>query len=149
MRTFAPPQKRRLTAEVNVTSCIDVMMALLVIFMVSIPAMVEGLDVKLPQTKAVTTLPQDTTDVAMLTMKADGKIFLDQSEASWENLEFQLKANVVDQNKTLYLLADKDVPYGEVVRLMGFMRTAGVANLNVVAKPEETPQNDAGQPGGP
>lgn len=148
MRTFANPVKRRLSAEVNVTSCIDVIMALLVIFMVAIPSLVEGLDVNLPRTRAVAALPQNTTEIAMLTIKADGKIFLDASEASWENLEFQLKANVVDQNKTLFLVADKDVPYGDVVRLMGFMRTAGVANLNVVAKPEETPQaGAAGKPG--
>lgn len=132
--------KKKLSAEVNVTPCIDVMMALLVIFMVSIPAMIEGLEVQLPQTKAVSHLPADTSDVSILTMKADGSFFLDASEASWDNLEFQIKQNVVDQKKTLYLQADQAVPYGDVVRLMGFMRTAGVKNLNVVAKPEETPQ---------
>ena len=132
--------KKKLSAEVNVTPCIDVIMSLLVIFMVSIPALMEGLEIQLPQTKAVSQLPTDTSNVAILTMKADGSFFLDTNEAQWENLEFQIKQNVVDQKKALYLLADKAVPYGDVVRLMGFMRTAGVKDLNVVAKPEETLQ---------
>lgn len=142
MRVFTRPKKQP-TAEVNVTPCIDVIMALLVVFMVSIPSLIEGLEVQLPQTKAVAALPVTTTEIAVLTIKADGTFFLDANQSSWENLEFQLKQNVVDQNKVLYLQADKDVPYGDVVRLMGFMRTAGIRNLNVVAKPEETPQTGA------
>ena len=63
-------------SEINVTPFVDVMLVLLIIFMVTAPMMTEGLDVDLPQTRAVETLPTES-DNMILTVRKDGAIVVD------------------------------------------------------------------------
>ena len=123
-------------AEINVTPFVDVMLVLLIIFMVTAPMLTQGVDVDLPQTKAVDTLPDDTEHL-LLTIKADESIWLDEYQVDLEGLEDHLVRLVASQNKQLYLRADKTVPYGVVVRVMGEVRAAGIENLGIVALPAE------------
>ena len=129
---------RRFVAEINVTPFVDVMLVLLVIFMVTAPMMTEGLDVELPKTQAVEVLPTDT-DHVVLTVKKDGAIFLDQYSATTETLAAQLQTVVKDRGKQLFLQADKDVPYGVVVDIMGRIRAAGIEQMGIVAERLDTP----------
>ena len=116
-------------SEINVTPFVDVMLVLLIIFMVTAPMMTEGLDVDLPQTRAVETLPTES-DNMILTVRKDGAIFLDS---------YEVGLLVKQQNKQLFLQADKDVAYGLVVDVMGRIREAGIDKLGVVALREDTP----------
>lgn len=126
-----------LVSEINVTPFVDVMLVLLIIFMVTAPMMTEGLDVDLPQTRAVDTLPTES-DNMVLTVKKDGAIFLDQYEVAIDELQDKIDLLVKQQNKQLFLQADKEVPYGLVVDVMGRIREAGVDKLGVVALRDET-----------
>lgn len=125
-------------SEINVTPFVDVMLVLLIIFMVTAPMMTEGLEVDLPQTRAVDTLPTES-DNMVLTVKKDGAIFLDQYEVVIDELQDKIDLLVKQQNKQLFLQADKEVPYGLVVDVMGRIREAGVDKLGVVALRDETP----------
>ena len=69
--------KGRFMADVNVTPFVDVMLVLLIIFMVTAPMMTQGLEVDLPQTRAVSVLPKDNESL-VLTVKSDGALFLDK-----------------------------------------------------------------------
>lgn len=132
--------KRGLVSEINVTPFVDVMLVLLIIFMVATPMMTEGLEVDLPQTKQVETLPTEV-DHMLLTVRRDGRIYLD--EYAIENpydLEGYLTRLVKDKNKTLFMQADREVPYGIVVEVMGQIKAAGIENLGVIAEPQ-TPEN--------
>ena len=66
----------KFVSEINVTPFVDVMLVLLIIFMVATPMMTQGLEVDLPQTRQVETLPSEV-DHMILTIRRDGKIFLD------------------------------------------------------------------------
>lgn len=136
---------RGFVSEINVTPFVDVMLVLLIIFMVTAPMLTEGLDVDLPQTQAVEALPTDTNHV-VLTIKKDGSMFLDQYEASTHTLAQQLTTVVKEQGKPLFLQADKEVPYGIVVDVMGRIKAAGIEKMGIVAEriddpvpPVETP----------
>ena len=100
-------------SEINVTPFVDVMLVLLIIFMVTAPMMTEGLDVDLPQTRAVETLPTES-DNMLLTVRKDGAIFLDSYEVGLDELQDKINLLVKQQNKQLFLQADKDVAYGLV-----------------------------------
>ena len=115
------------------TPFVDVMLVLLVIFMVTAPMMTEGLDVELPKTQAVEVLPTDS-DHVVLTVKKDGAIFLNEYAATTDTLAAQLQTVVKNQNKQLFLQADKDVPYGVVVDVMGRIRAAGIEQMGIVAE---------------
>lgn len=123
-------------SEINVTPFVDVMLVLLIIFMVTAPMMTEGLDVDLPQTRAVETLPTES-DNMILTVRKDGAIFLDSYEVGLDELQDKINLLVKQQNKQLFLQADKAV--GHVVDVMGRIREAGIDKLGVVALREDTP----------
>lgn len=130
----------KFVSEINVTPFVDVMLVLLIIFMVATPMMTSGLEVDLPQTKQVESLPTEN-DHMILTIRRDGRIYLDEYAVNdMKELEGYLQHLVKDKNKTLFLQADREVPYGLVVEVMGEIKAAGIENLGVMADPG-TPQN--------
>lgn len=127
----------KFVSEINVTPFVDVMLVLLIIFMVATPMMTQGLEVDLPQTRQVETLPSEA-DHMILTVRRDGKIFLDEyAVEDMAELGGYLERLVKDKNRTLFLQADREVPYGLVVEVMGEIKAAGIENLGVMADQPE------------
>ena len=127
-------RKKGFVSEINVTPFVDVMMVLLIIFMVTAPMMDSGLDVDLPQAKQVDNLPTDAEHL-VLTVREDGALFLDTYQVQLEELETRLSMLVKDKGRSLFLQADKSVPYGIVVDVMGRIKAAGIQRLGVIAMP--------------
>jgi biopolymer transport protein TolR len=95
-------------------------------------------EVDLPTTRTVRNLPQDSEHL-VLTVRKDGRIFLDEYQVSLDELEDHLKRLVASQRKQLFLRADREVPYGTVVEVMGEIKSAGIDKLGIVA---EEPKRD-------
>ena len=134
----------KFVSEINVTPFVDVMLVLLIIFMVATPMMSQGIDVDLPQTKQVKTLPTESESM-VLTVRVDGSVYLDTYAVdNLDDLEGYLQKLVKEKNKTLFLQADKNVPYGVVVDVMGRIKAAGIEKMGVVAdKPDSAPAASA------
>lgn len=130
------PHRNGFIAQINVTPFVDVMLVLLVIFMVTAPLMTQGLEVDLPRTETVKTLP-DESDQLVLTIKKSGQIHLDEYELERSELTKYLKKLIQGKDQMLYLRADQEVPYGLVVKVMSDVKKAGIQRLGVVAEPEE------------
>lgn len=128
-------------AEINVTPFVDVMLVLLIIFMVTAPMLTQGVDVDLPKTRSVRTLPAGS-DHLVLSVKKDGGIYLDEYNVPFEDLRQHLQNLVVAQKKQLYLRADKDVAYGVVVRVMGEIKSVGIEKLGIVAEASDEQKAD-------
>jgi len=124
--------------EINVTPFVDVMLVLLIIFMVTAPLMTQGVEVDLPTTRTVRNLPQDSEHL-VLSIKKDGTIFLDEYQVALDELQTYIQRLVAKQKKQLFLRADKEVPYGIVVQVMGEIKAAGIDRLGIVA---EQPKQD-------
>jgi biopolymer transport protein TolR len=138
-------------SEINVTPFVDVMLVLLIIFMVTAPMLTQGVDVDLPKTRSVRTLPAGS-DHLVLTVKKDGGLYLDEYNVPFEDLQNHLLNLVVNQKKQLYLRADQEVPYGIVVKVMGEIKSVGIEKLGIVAESSEEKAPAAGaaqQPGKP
>jgi biopolymer transport protein TolR len=132
-------RQRSYVSEINVTPFVDVMLVLLIIFMVTAPMMSEGLEVDLPQTRQVEALPAENAHMVM-TIRKDGAVYLDEYRVEARDLPEKLRLLVKEKNKTLFLQADKDVPYGVVVDAMGSIKAAGIEKLGVVAQREPEPR---------
>lgn len=128
--------KKGFVAEINVTPFVDVMLVLLIIFMVTAPMLTQGLEVDLPQTSTVDVLPAEEENM-VLTLKKDGSMFLDEYSVTEENLGGFLQRLVVAKKRQLFLRADREVPYGNVVAVMGIVKGVGIENLGVVAEQTE------------
>jgi biopolymer transport protein TolR len=128
-------REHRPLSEINVTPFVDVMLVLLIIFMVTAPMMQQGLDVDLPET---TTQPMRIKDDSLvLTVKKDGTVLLANAVVPAEELDEKLKAVLEGrESDEIFLRADKEVPYGAVVKVMAAARAGGAKALGVVTEPE-------------
>jgi biopolymer transport protein TolR len=136
------PNQRTAMSEINVTPLVDVMLVLLIIFMVTAPMMQEGVTVDLPEAKGAPIQKEQKKEEIIIAISDKGKIFVNETEIA----EDELVQRIVDTttkspDKEVYLRADKSVPYGIVVRVMGALKAAGVANLGMIT----TPAENAGQ----
>ena len=123
-------------SEINVTPFVDVMLVLLIIFMVTAPMMQQGVDVDLPQTTTQPLRVKD--DPLILTVKKNGTYLLGRTEVVLDELQLKLEALFDSRgNKDLYLRADRDAPYGTVVKAMAAVRQAGSTRLGIVTEAEE------------
>jgi biopolymer transport protein TolR len=121
-------------SQINVTPLVDVMLVLLVIFMVTAPMMQQGVQVNLPKTQAKS-LPADQ-DTVIVSVDTAGRVFINSSETSHTDLAGRLNAIFESrEKKEVYLKADKDVPYGEVVRTMAEIKAAGIERLGMMTEP--------------
>ncbi|MGE4292975.1 MAG: ExbD/TolR family protein [Desulfovibrio sp.] len=128
--------RRRFLSEISTTPFVDVMLVLLVIVMVGAAVKGKGVEVDLPRTRTVQSLPKGSGHF-VLSMDADGRLFLDLEEIDREHLKEFMIQRVLKQDKALFLRADKNVPYGEVVRVMAEIRETGVPRIGIVAEPED------------
>jgi biopolymer transport protein TolR len=127
--------RRRGNAEINVTPFVDVMLVLLIIFMVTAPMMLQGMDVNLPETSTQPLRLADTPLV--LTVTREGEYSLAKKLIPVDELEAKLVAVFESRgSKDLFLRADRDAPYGLVVKAMGAARRAGSTRLGIVTEDE-------------
>lgn len=129
-------RKSGYNAQINVVPFVDVMLVLLVIFMITAPFMTQGVEVDLPKTETVQTLPESTQKL-VLNVEADKTIYLDEYELELQELTEHLNKVMQNTEQMLYLRADEKVPYGFVVKVMSRIKDAGVKSLGVVAERED------------
>jgi biopolymer transport protein TolR len=130
-----------LMSEINVTPFVDVMLVLLIIFMVTAPMMVQGLDVALPQ---VTAKPLETKDeLLMISINKDQQVFINDFQVTADTLQDKLSKILQGRvNPEVYLKADREVTYGTVAMVMAQIKDAGVEKLGMVTEPP-APEKDA------
>jgi biopolymer transport protein TolR len=113
-----------------------VMLVLLIIFMVTAPMMMQGVEVNLPQTKAQGIKTKE--DPLILTVNKKGEIFLEEHSIKLEELGPKIETIFkYRRDKEVILRADKDIPYGFVMKIMAEVKRAGVTKLGMVTEPLE------------
>ena len=128
-------REHRAFSDINVTPFVDVMLVLLIIFMVTAPMLEQGIDVDLPET--TTQALQMRDEPLILSVKKDGTYHLARQQVPVEELEAKLRAIFEGaEEKEVYLRADKDAPYGTVVKAMAAARLAGAKTVGIVTEPE-------------
>jgi len=133
-----------LMSEINVTPLVDVMLVLLIIFMVTAPMMVQGLDVALPQVTAKALETKE--EQLMITVNKDQQVFINDFQVTVDTLQDKLAKILQGRtNPEVYLKADRDVPYGVVAQVMAQIKDAGVDKLGMVTEPA-APDKDGKKP---
>ena len=126
-------RKLRPMGEINVTPFVDVMLVLLIVFMVTAPLLTVGVPVDLPKTKA-SQISDDQTPM-VVTIKANGEFALQNRVIAAEELVPRLEAVArVKPETRIFVRGDKDVPYGDVVNVMGRIQEAGFSRVALITK---------------
>jgi biopolymer transport protein TolR len=123
-------------SQINVTPLVDVMLVLLVIFMVTAPMMQQGMQVNLP--KAETKALNAKEEAVIVTIDRAGKVFLEKGEVPAGQLKSRLAALFAGRSKKeVFLKADREVPYGDVIRAMAEIKGAGIERLGMITEPSQ------------
>ncbi|MEJ5348623.1 MAG: protein TolR [Desulfosoma sp.] len=128
---------RQLMSEINVTPFVDVMLVLLIIFMVTAPMMMQGIDVDLPNAEAPA-IPTEEERL-VVTVDAQRKVYINEYAVDMDTLGPKLSA--IYKNKGgkqgVFLRADASLPYGFVMEVMGTIRQAGIDQIGMVTESAE------------
>jgi biopolymer transport protein TolR len=123
-------------SQINVTPLVDVMLVLLVIFMVTAPMMQQGVQVNLPKADAKALSPQE--DTVVVSLEKSGRIYINKTQIAVGDLRGRLTEMFAGRSKKeVFLKADQDVPYGEVVKAMAEIKGAGIERLGMVTEPSQ------------
>jgi len=126
------------TADINVTSLVDVAFVLLIIFMITAPMMQGGVAIELPKAEGQ---PLAANEGIVVSVDRQGRIFVDQTRVSYEDFRASFRALVAKRGTSnVYLRADRRGTYGDVVRVIAAMRAAGVTKINLTTEEEEIPR---------
>ena len=136
-------KRRNLISDINVVPYIDVMLVLLVIFMISAPLMVQGIQVNLPQASSEA-LPVKNNEPLIVSIQKDGALFLESD--STKNASLSLKdlnratKKILEVNPGLQVVirGDGQVKYERVMTVMAELQIAGATDIGLISQPKKT-----------
>ncbi len=124
-------------SDINVTPFVDVMLVLLIIFMVTAPMMIQGLNVDLPEATAKPL--ESEKEHLIITVDKDSRVFINDFQVTVDFLREKLEKILQGRtDREVYLKADKNIPYGIVVQVMAEIKAAGVEQLGMVTDPTDS-----------
>ncbi|HKO54783.1 MAG TPA: biopolymer transporter ExbD [Thermoanaerobaculia bacterium] len=125
--------KSNIQSEINVTPLVDVCLVLLIIFMVTLPAMVNG-PVDLPKTETGEELA-DAKTTLQVTVKDDGSVYIESLAVRGEQVASEMRRlHELYPKRSITVRGDKKVPYGAVIDVLDASRAAGYENVGLVSQ---------------
>ncbi len=125
-------RKNRLMSEINMVPFVDIVLVLLIIFMISAPLMYRGIDVDLPRS-SVNTIKQEQR--IMLIVDRFSNIYIDDRKVPMQGIESAIRQKSSEAaDVTVYLKADRSVPYGTIVSVMDKVKGMGIDKLGMVTE---------------
>jgi biopolymer transport protein TolR len=121
-------------AEINVTPFVDVMLVLLIIFMVAAPLMVQGVPLELPKTSA--SKLGAIKKPMVVSLAPDGKLYIRDEEVTPQTLVSRLmEIKSQEGDGIIYVRADRKIPYGDVMELLGKVGESGFSRVSLLSQP--------------
>jgi biopolymer transport protein ExbD len=120
-------------AEINVTPMVDVMLVLLIIFMVTAPLMMAQLPIELPKTSAQEL--GKPPEPLIVGMDVNGNYYIGSDKVSEADLPAKLQTLAQSNpDQIVYVRADKVIPYGQVIALLGTVGKAGFYKISLMSE---------------
>lgn len=142
MSPFGRKLKKKPMSEINVVPYIDVMLVLLIIFMVTAPLLMQGVQVELPQAPSEP-IDNDDTEPVIVSVKKDGTYYINiggdqEQQRPIEEIKDSVSKILRQKPETPVLVwGDREVGYGIVVHLMTELQSAGAPSVGLVTEPPQ------------
>ncbi len=119
--------------DINVTSLVDVMMTLLIIFIIVAPMIEQGIDVTLPSAEPKRI---DVSEVLTIAVTENERIYLENQRVTMDELRERLdNIRAAREDVAVLIKADKDIKYGRVVDVLDVVRGVGISRLAMATRP--------------
>jgi biopolymer transport protein TolR len=116
---------------------IDIMLVLLIIFMVAAPMMNDMVEVDLPNAKSQAVKTEEKS--VILSIRSDGKLFIDRTEIASKDLEKRLQFIFsAREKKEIFVNADENVKHGLIIQTMATIQRAGVSRIAFMTDPSQS-----------
>ena len=126
-------------SDINVTPLVDVMLVLLIIMMVIAPMLQQGVPVELPMAANSTDKP-DTQDQTVVNIDRQGGLYVNSLPVSEAEVIDRVKLALEDKKeKLVYLKADKEAQYGQIMKMMDALRAAQIESVALITERPAAP----------
>ncbi len=130
---FSSKRRRQAIGSINITPLVDVMLVLLIIFMITSPMMVSGINVNLPRTDGKAVQGQD--EPISITVTKNGSVYINNSEIDKDTLIIKLKLIAHENyNVRIFIRGDRATPYEQVIRVLNSINKAGFVKVALLTE---------------
>ncbi|HVB58135.1 MAG TPA: biopolymer transporter ExbD [Candidatus Acidoferrales bacterium] len=142
------PKAPAVMAAPNVIPMADIMLVLLIIFMVITPMLQKGVTVDMARAENARAMQNaDKDDAVIIAVTRDGKTFLGNKQVGLDEITNDVKDLISDRlDKTVYIRSDARAKYGDVVKAVDEVRSAGVDNLGLLTEKIQTGKTEPPPP---
>jgi len=134
LRRLGRKKPSRVISGIDMTSLIDLTFLLLITFLVTMPALEQGISVRLPQGKT-DDLPTKKTNV--VTVDVEGKTYLNNRAIALDDLERTLGNMAAEDPQVAVLVrGDERLEYGKVVQIMKILYKVKITHMALVTLAE-------------
>jgi biopolymer transport protein TolR len=132
----------------NVIPMADIMLVLLIIFMVVTPMLSKGLSVELAKVNNPSDMPDaDKDDAVIVGISASGDVYLGSAKSDISQIADQVRDRISNKlDKTVFVKSDGRAKYGDVVKVVDEIRSAGVDNVGLITDRAEQNRRTAPPP---
>jgi biopolymer transport protein TolR len=128
-------RRKRPEAAINITNLVDVTLTLLIVFMIVAPLLEQGLEIELPESAVAENLVTEDQIILVECDKA-GTVHINRTEVLPGAVEETIRALIEEFGMVpVQIRADKDLPYGNVIGIMGQIKAAGVESIDAETQP--------------
>ena len=136
-RLYDHRSKEEVMSTINVTPFIDVMLVLLVVFMISAPLLVSGVNVNLPENSAAPVV--DSQNPFTLTVTKSGKVYYEEEQIPIEKIKIFIKENLLSRSSRIYIRGDRNISYGVIMKVIAQINDAGYRKVSLVTDSDNNP----------
>ncbi|MDF7807771.1 biopolymer transporter ExbD [Pontiellaceae bacterium B12219] len=122
-------------SDINMTPLMDLTFILLITFIITFPLIEQGIAINLPKGKAADMMEAETRSISL---NVDKQLYLDDVPVSADELRVSMsEIGINNPDMTIYVRADRKLPYGEVVEIMKILHDANITKMALVTEADQ------------